>query len=377
MRAFVFTDKGLERYAGQFVWLSVDTDDAKNASFLKQFPIPVLPTLMIVDPRGEAVSTRYVGGMTLPQLSKFLEDGERTYRGKATSPADALLASADKLAGNGKSAEAAKLYGEALEKAPKKWKSYNRAAESYVVTLSLAGDHARCADAAHTLLPKLQGTLSGANVASTGLGCALELDEKSADRKRLADEFETATRTALGDPKIVMAGDDRSGLYQTLIEARSQANDEEAAKRLKNEWSAFLDAEAAKAKTPEQRTVYDSHRLSAYIVTGRPEMAIPMLEQSERDFPEDYNPPSRLALAYKEMKEYDKALAASDRALARVYGPRKVTVLRARADIYTAKGDKEGAKRTIQEAIAYAKSLPEGQRNERTIAMLEKRLTTM
>ena len=113
------------------------------------------------------------------------------------------------------------------------------------------------------------------------------------------------------------------------------------------------------------------------MILGTPEKAIPMLEQSERDFPDDYNPPARLALAYKELKEYDKALAASDRALARVYGPRKITVLRARADIYTAKGDKEGAKRTIQEAIAYAKSLPDGQRSERTIAALEKRLETL
>jgi len=374
MRAFVFTDKGLERYAGQFVWLSVDTENAKNASFLKKYPIPALPTMMIVDPRQEAVSTRYVGGMTLSQLSKFLDDGQRTYRGKATAPADALLASADKLAADGKSAEAAKLYEQALAKGPKNWKSYNRAAESYVLTLSMAGDNAPCAAAAHELYPKLKGTLSGANVASVGLGCALSLEETNADRKRLAEELETATRAALDDPKITMAGDDRSGLYMTLIDARDQAKDEAGSKKLQQEWSAFLDAEAAKAKTAEERTVYDSHRLSAYMSLGTPEKAIPMLEQSERDFPNDYNPPARLAIAYKEMKEYDKALAASDRALARVYGPRKVTVYRARADIYTAKGDKEGAKRTLQEAIAYAKSLPEGQRNERTIASLEKKL---
>src|SRR4051812_44810062 len=104
MRAFVFTDKGLERYAGQFVWLSVDTEDAKNASFLKQYPIPALPTMMIVAPPHEVVPTRYVGGMTTPQLSKSLDDGERTSRGKATAPADALLASADKVAAGGKSA---------------------------------------------------------------------------------------------------------------------------------------------------------------------------------------------------------------------------------------------------------------------------------
>ena len=36
MKAYVYTDKSLERYAGRFVWLSINTEDAKNAAFLKQ-----------------------------------------------------------------------------------------------------------------------------------------------------------------------------------------------------------------------------------------------------------------------------------------------------------------------------------------------------
>ena len=117
--------------------------------------------------------------------------------------------------------------------------------------------------------------------------------------------------------------------------------------------------------------------MSAYIDLGTPEKAVPMLEQSERDFPDDYNPPARLALAWKAMKEYDKALAASDRALARVYGPRKIGVLTTRADIFAAKGDAKAAKDTIAQAIEVAKSLPEGQRSDRRIASLEKRLASM
>ena len=105
-----------------------------------------------------------------------------------------------------------------------------------------------------------------------------------------------------------------------------------------------------------------------------PEKAIPMLEQSEKDFPNDYNPPSRLALAYKAMGKFDDALAASDRALAKAYGPRKITILRARYDIYTAKGDKEMAKKTLEETIRYAKSLPKEQVSKATIDFLEKKL---
>jgi tetratricopeptide (TPR) repeat protein len=121
--------------------------------------------------------------------------------------------------------------------------------------------------------------------------------------------------------------------------------------------------------------VYDSHRLSAYLEVGTPEKAIPMLEQSQRDFPDDYNPPYRLALVYKAMKEWDQSLELLDRAMTKLYGPRKILAYRARADVLVAKGDKEAARKTISEAIEYAKSLPAGQRNERTIASLEKKLS--
>jgi|ERR1051325_2310262 tetratricopeptide (TPR) repeat protein len=379
MRAFVFTDKALERYAGRFVWLAVDTENAKNAAFLTKYPIPALPTLLVLDPRQETVALRYVGGATLPQLTKLLDDGERAFRGRTTSSADTILASADKLAGAGKNDEAIPLYAQALAKAPKNWKPYNRAAESYVLTLALARKSADCANVARDLYPKLKGTPSGANIAATGLDCALSIDAKEASRAALVTTLEKAAREAFDDPKLAaaMSGDDRSGLYMTLIGARQNAKDEAAAKQLTEEWSAFLDAQAAKAKTPEERVVYDSHRLSAYLELETPEKAIPMLEQSERDFPDDYNAPSRLALAYRQMKKYDEALAASDRALKLVYGPRKLYVLRARADIYEAKGDKEAAKKTITEALAYAKSLPNGQRSERMIGVLEKQLAKM
>jgi predicted negative regulator of RcsB-dependent stress response len=74
------------------------------------------------------------------------------------------------------------------------------------------------------------------------------------------------------------------------------------------------------------------------------------------------------------MNRFDDALKASDRALAKVYGPRKITVLRTRYDIYTAKGDKEMAKKTLEEAVRYAKSLPKEQVSKAMIDSLEKKL---
>jgi tetratricopeptide (TPR) repeat protein len=319
---------------------------------------------------------RYVGGATAPQLTKMLDGVESDYRARAASSAVKLLAKADGLASDGNHAAAAKAYEEALAAGSKRWRGYGRAAESLVFELSLTDD-AQCATRAFALYPSVRGTSSAANVASTGLSCAASADKATPARAGWLQKLEKATREVFDDPKIALSGDDRSGLYIALIDARDAAGDEEGAVALKTQWASFLEQAAAESKTAEQRAVYDSHRLSAYLDLGMPEKAIPMLEQSERDFPNDYNPPARLALAYKAMKEYDKALDASNRAMAKIEGPRRLTVLGARADIFTAMGDKKAARETIASAVEYAKSLPEGQRSENRIKSLEKKLASM
>ena len=373
MRAYVYTDASLGRYAGQFVWLSVNTEDRKNADFLAKYPIRVLPTLMVLSPAGDRVLLRYVGGATVGQLTRLLND----VKGGSSTASDTALAAADKLAAEEKHVEAAKQYETAIEKAPSGWKSIGRAAESLVFSYSSSGDVSRCAAAARRLYPRVKGTTAAANVASVGLGCALRLEASDTMRSETVKTLEIATRQTLENPRTDISDDDRSGLYMSLIDARDDLGDEPGARELRTEWLAFLERSASAAKTGEQRAVYDSHRLTAYLALGTPEKAIPMLEQSEREFPDDYNPPARLTSAYRALKQYDKALAANDRALAKVYGPRKITVYRARADVLNDMGDKEAARKTIREAIDYAKALPDAQRNERTIAALEKRLAEL
>jgi tetratricopeptide (TPR) repeat protein len=195
-------------------------------------------------------------------------------------------------------------------------------------------------------------------------------------RAELIATLRENTLQALQNTPAGVSADDISAVYQTLADEREDAGDEAGKTRYLEEDSAFLDREAARATTPEQRAVFDSHRLGVALALGRPEKAIPVLEQSERDFPDDYNPPARLAAAYKTMKRWDEALAASDRALAKAYGPRKLLILQNRADILAGKGDAAGARATLAEALAMAESLPEGQRSERTIAALRKKLDT-
>src|SRR5437868_12784047 len=114
MRAYVFTDVSLARYAGRFVWLSVDIENGNNAQFITKYKTPGVPTFFVIDPKSESVTTRYVGGFTIGSLKKFLNDNG----GKANE--DEALLRADRLATEDKHAEAAAAYEEALKTLSKK-----------------------------------------------------------------------------------------------------------------------------------------------------------------------------------------------------------------------------------------------------------------
>src|SRR5258708_13674182 len=114
MRAYVFTDATLARYAGRFVWLSVDIDNAANAKFISKYQTPGVPTFFVIDPKAEAVTTRYVGGFTVASLKKFLDDNGR----KETSPGDQFLVIADRFATEGRHAAPAKRNQEAPPRPP-------------------------------------------------------------------------------------------------------------------------------------------------------------------------------------------------------------------------------------------------------------------
>jgi tetratricopeptide (TPR) repeat protein len=378
MRAFVFTDGALKEQAGRFVWLAVDTEKESNAAVQEKYPIDAWPTFLVVDPKDERVALRWVGGATVAQLLKILDDGRvAVLGGGPAGGADAAFARAERVYGERSFGEAASAYQEALRLAPPGWPRYARAVESLLFALSMGDDCRTSLAVAREALPGLRETPSAITLAAAGLECALELPESHAARKDAIAFFEQAARQVIADPQVVTAADDRSSLYGDLVDARKAANDPAGAKASAAEWAGFLEREAAKTTTPGERTVFDSHRLSAYIAMGEAQRAIPMLEASERDFPVDYNPPARLALAYKELARWDEALAASDRALALAYGPRKLRILGTRADVFLGRGDKERARATLAEALAGAEALPPGQRSESTIAGLRKRLAEL
>lgn len=376
MRAFVFTDRALARRAGQFVWLSIDTEKQGNAPFLTKFPVEAWPSFYVLDPATESVALKWIGGASLHQVEKILDDGRQSVRG-GEKGVEEVLARADRLYGEGKHADAARAYREALSRAPGTWPRYGRAVESLLFSLQMTHDQKGCAETARAAFPRLKRTSSAANVAASGLDCAINLKPEDPDRPALVGALAADSREIVAARRPDIAADDISSVYETLAAEREAAKDEEGRRKVLSARAAFLEVEAARAKNPDARAVFDSHRLSTYLDLGEPARAIPMLEASERDLPDDYNPPARLAVALNAMKKYDEALAASDRALARAYGPRKVGILRTRSEIYAAKGEPGAAKKTMEETVRYAESLPAGQRSEKTVAALKKKLETM
>jgi tetratricopeptide (TPR) repeat protein len=385
MRAFVFTDPALASQAGRFVWLELNTERAENAAVAKRLAIPAIPSFFVVDPADERVALRWVGGATTPHLIRILDDarvavasGAKSAGARAPStPADLALARADSLYGIGDYANAGTSYEAAIAAADPDWSRYGRVVESLLFCLQQTDANLRGAELALEAWPRLERSPSAAAVASSGLDCAVSIDEKEPRRAELLAKLEPIARAVADDQTLPMAADDRSGVYISLLDARDAAKDSVGHRAVAEAWSAFLDGEAARAKTPDARAVFDPHRLSAYIEIGHPERAIPMLEASERDFPDDYNPPARLANAYRALKRWDEALAASDRAMPKAYGPRKLLLYSNRTDIFLGRADSTGARNTVRDALEFAKALPPGQRSDRTIANLEKRLVAL
>jgi tetratricopeptide (TPR) repeat protein len=100
----------------------------------------------------------------------------------------------------------------------------------------------------------------------------------------------------------------------------------------------------------------------AFEAVGTPERALPLLEQSERDFPHDYNPPERRAEVLLKLNRPKEALAAARQARALVYGPRTLRVLFTQAEAQRRLGEKIEAKHSLQEAERLIARLPASQR---------------
>jgi thiol-disulfide isomerase/thioredoxin len=362
MRAYVFSDPALAKVQNHFVWLSVDTENPVNSGVLSRFPVDVWPTLLVVEPSTQTPVRRWLGSATANELVARLDAVDKSWRAGSADLAQRELAEGAALVAAGKRAEAAVAYRSAAAATLAGTAEHAQAVELLVLQLSLTRQAADCTRTARNELPNLAPGTSLANVAGTGLECALQLPETDSDRLAAAPVLEARVVELCRDTAVPMLADDRSGLFQTLVEARRERGDVAGALTAAAEWAKYLEGEAARAQTADARAVFDSHRLAAYLALGQPERAVPMLEQSRKDFPRDYNPSARLAVAYLAMHQPAQALGFANQAEALVYGPRTLRVLLTKAEAQAALGDRTAAKTTLARADELVASLPDAQR---------------
>lgn len=359
MKEQVFTRDAFKVFEKDVVFAAVDTEKAKSAAFLEKYPIDVWPTLLFIDPAKETVVLKWLGSADEAQMQALLE-AARGGQGALREADDALAA--------GNAGVAAEKYRAAMDAGEVK----ARTVLSMLGAMTLAKQHESCTRTALEQLPLFTAAADRVAALTWGLGCALDLPDgklKSASVDQLVRE---GTK-ALTLPGVV--ADDTSGLYELLVAEREAAKDDEGTKKLAAQWLAFLDAEAAKAKSPAERAVFDPHRVSAALKSGQAEQLVAPLLQSEKDFPKDYNPPARLAAVYRELGRTDDALGAIERALGKCKeGPRKLRLFETRAALLEKKGDAAGRKKVLAEALKYAKQLPKSQVSKQRLEALEAQL---
>jgi tetratricopeptide (TPR) repeat protein len=373
MRAYVLPDPRLAKLAGRVVWLEIDTEKPRNAAFVERFPIDAWPSLLAIDPATERVVLRWAGTATVAQIERLALDAERAVRRGRASRADEALAKADLLAGERRHGEAAAAYREALAAGGAGWPGRERAAEALVQALGLAGDPPACAAGAREALPRL-GPGAAARALAVGLACAREIEDPAGVTAALA-ALEPAARRTLAARGVL--ADDRSWLYDELAQAREARGDARGARETARRWLAFLEAEAARARTPLARSAFDGPRLQAALRAGEPRRVLPALLASERDLPDEYVPPTNLGVLYLELGRPADALAAARRALARAEGPRRVRVLVLEAQAHEALGDRPAARRALERALAEGESLPAGSRPRGQLARAERMLAEL
>jgi tetratricopeptide (TPR) repeat protein len=242
------------------------------------------------------------------------------------------------------------LYDQALQNGGPEWPHHTRAIESLVMAYFFAHNMDACLQTPVREAPGMHRDRSFVNTVYFGLDCS---KPGTPELKKLEELAEEGVRI----PGVL--GDDTSSLYQNLASIYRRDGDHAAATRTATAWLEYLQKQIAAAPNAESRLGYDLHLVSAAGMLQKPELALAEVLRTERELPDDYNPPRLAGQIYEDMGRLDDALAACGRAIDKAYGARKVSLYMARGRLFEKKGDDAGAKRAYTDGLAYAKTLPE------------------
>jgi tetratricopeptide (TPR) repeat protein len=200
-----------------------------------------------------------------------------------------------------------------------------------------------------------------ADFAAGAAECAGRLPPGSAEAGRVRDAARARLASLTADEASPLSVDDRSDALANLAELQAAQGDRAAAIATMRTRAVLLERAALSAPDPTMASTFDAHRTDTYLFLAEPQKAERMLEQREKQMPEDYNPPARLARVLFEQGKHGAAEAAVNRALDRMTrGPRRVGILALKAKILKAQDKPRGE--VLQEELDVLRALPQPQR---------------
>ena len=204
-------------------------------------------------------------------------------------------------------------------------------------------------------------------------GCAQRLPEGNAQAKELREKSIARLEQLVARSDAPLSVDDRSDAEATLMELLDVSHQHDRAVEVAGQRARLLEEAAARAPDATMASTFDAHRTDTYLYLKQPGKAEQLLTEREKQMPDDYNPPARLARVLLEEKKLPQAEAAVDRALAKMSrGQRRIGVLSLKARILQAEGKPTAA--VVQEQLDVFRELPRTQQNPQLEAQLRKKL---
>ena len=373
MKNFVLGDPALRPFADRVVFASVDTDRPEAAAFLERHAVKAWPTFFVIDPATDKVLGYWAGSGSLGEMRGLLEEGLAAMHGGAGDPAGRAFAEARVAHAGGDLARAAAAYERAVAAAAPAWPNRSAALLGWMETLAGAKAWPVCVRVGQDHVGELTGSSSPADFASYLLTCAGKLPagpEQTAARAAAVARLRDFTARPPADASV----DDRQDALDILSDGLGELGDAAGARKAQEDRLVLLEQAAKAARAPEVAHTFDYARANAYVALGRADEAARMLEQRERELPESYEPPARLAGVLLKAGRLPEARAAVERAIAKSYGPRRLRYLGLRAEIQAKQGDTAGALATLREEVQGSEALPPGQASPERVADARRRL---
>lgn len=379
MQRYVMSDPGMKPVADEVVWASVETETEKNKPVVEQYPLDAWPTFLIIDPGSERVLGRWLGSASVHDLRSFVQEGVRAYRAKGKAdPAEQAQREGDAARIRGDHQASAEAYGRAV--ALTRARDPRRPERLDLYANALRKLHT--AEAARTcvqLALKEMGNTGDTNLVTDFLSfadsCAEQLPRDAPEAVKLRDASIVRLRGLLAKKDAPLAVDDRSDAMANLADQLDRAGRHDEAMKTMEERAALLEKAAAAAPDVTLASTFDAHRTDTYLYLHELQKAETLLTRREKEMPDDYNPPARLARVLLEEKRLPEAEAAVNRALDRMpHAQRRIGVLSLKAKILKAQG--KPVEPVLREQLEVLRALPASQKNPEQEQKIEEQLRT-